>query len=585
MKRRISHAMRRAKTMVFESQYRLTKRHRRIALTGVGAILCIVVLVQLLYPGDRTLPFTRLGETDAGGLTVAALQQRLDELEQTTELEVYGHGRSLMKERASELGVTIDRARVQQQATHYPWWLRIIPTSLLWSAPRVTQVPGSVDVAKAEVYIAAHTAVLDALPVNAQLAVEGESVVIRPSKKGAQLPADALKAGLVRGSYTLGGVTRLDVAFDSREPVIGEAALEAVQRTAQAAIDKEMALQYGDRSVVVPREVRASWLVIRQEQATKADEVSLGVDAGRSAEYASAQFQQQVVRPAGVTQSYLTDGIEQRRIEGAKGQTVDGEALARGVHEHFFGSASQPVMVPVKPVPPQVKKHHTFTKSQAGLAAYVQSLADEGDIRVSIRQLDGAKWQAEYRGSEQTIAASTYKVYVVAYTLDQISHGKLSYDDPVRGTTVRTCLERTIVQSDNACPEALLERFTARSVIDFLRQRGYSSGTIFTREHAMTTAHDLTQAMAEITAGKLVRGQEQRFLMELMGRVQHRQGVPAGTGAPRVFNKVGFLNGYLHDAAIVQHRQGTYVIAVMTRGLTWNKIAEITKRAEGIMYE
>ena len=59
--------------------------------------------------------------------------------------------------------------------------------------------------------------------------------------------------------------------------------------------------------------------------------------------------------------------------------------------------------------------------------------------------------------------------------------------------------------------------------------------------------------------------------------------VPAGTSAT-VADKVGFLYGYLNDAAIVYHPSGTYVLSVMTDRLSWGKIAEITRKIEGIMY-
>ena len=199
-------------------------------------------------------------------------------------------------------------------------------------------------------------------------------------------------------------------------------------------------------------------------------------------------------------------------------------------------------------------------------------------------QLGGIGWSASYRGSEQTTAASTYKLYVVAYGLDQIAEGKLSYDDQVNGTSFRECMSRAIIKSDNACPEAILAKFGRSTVNEFLYEKGYSRATTFTHSGAtQTSANDLIKILTSIERGDLVKGAERDFMLGLMRVQVYRQGVPAGTSAT-VADKVGFLYGYLNDAAIVYHPSGTYVLSVMTDRLSWGKIAEITRKIEGIMY-
>ncbi len=573
------------KQIFFESRFRPTAKQKKIALIVIGAIFVMMVIGQFIYPRDRALPFTKVAGVDVGGKSTEEIRQLAVEMEDRTELEVYGHDRTLLKEKVGSLGVDIDEAQVAAQAVNYSWWLRLIPTSFLWAGPRVDQAAGSVDIAKADSYVADHLDILDATPVNARLRVDGGSVVIDSSKQGAHMTAEALKAGLVRGSYALAGVTRLDVGFESKDPSIDNDDLGSLKAKAQAAVDVEIELRYGDKAVAVPIEERGSWLVLNQDSATKPDDIKMSLDANRVAAYANNNFKEQAIKPAGVTEVYLTDGVEQRRVDGATGKAIDGGRLTATLSEHIFSSHEKTIVeLPIADVPPQIKKHHTFTKSQAGLQAYVNSLADEGDIRVTVRQLGGHGWSASYRGGEQTVAASTYKVYVVAYALNQIKEGKASYDENINGTSMRTCIERTIIQSDNACPEVMLKRFGARNIANYFHERGYSQSTGFGVTHAMTTTNDLVKAMTDIQSGSLVSSSEQAFMMDLLGRTNHRAGVPAGSAAPRVLNKVGFLEGYLNDAAIVYHPGGTYVISVMTKGQSWAKIAEITRKIEELMY-
>jgi beta-lactamase class A len=59
----------------------------------------------------------------------------------------------------------------------------------------------------------------------------------------------------------------------------------------------------------------------------------------------------------------------------------------------------------------------------------------------------------------------------------------------------------------------------------------------------------------------------------------YRKGIPAGVQGT-VADKVGFMNGLLHDAAIVYSPKGTYVIAVMTDGSSWATIADLARQID-----
>ena len=358
----------------------------------------------------------------------------------------------------------------------------------------------------------------------------------------------------------------------------------AKQKIVQAMADKQISLKYQDKTVAAAPEAVASWLVIGQDDIKSADDISVDINQEAALQFVHTEFDKTVAKAAGTTEVFLTDGVEQSRKPGPDGQAVDDGRVAADIKAAIVDGGDTNVAVAVKVIPAKIKNNHTFTKSQRGLQAYLNSLADEGDIRVSVSQLGGSGWSASYRGSEQTTAASTYKLYVVAYALDQIAEGKLSYDDQVNGTSFRECMSRAIIKSDNACPEAMLAKFGRSTVNEFLYEKGYSRATTFTHSGAtQTSANDLIKILTSIERGDLVKGAERDFMLGLMRVQVYRQGVPAGTSAT-VADKVGFLYGYLNDAAIVYHPSGTYVLSVMTDGLSWGKIAEITRKIEGIMY-
>lgn len=564
--------------------HRVSPQLRRRILIVAAALCGLMIGVQLCYPSSRALPSARLGETAIGGKTSDEIGADIREQAKRSTVALHSQDRLLVQVPAEQLGVRVRSDEVLRQATRYPWWLRLVPTSLFWAGPQVTEFAVSLDTEAVQHYRQQYAAQFDAPAVNALLKVENTRVVIEPSKKGAQLSQQQLADALRREAYLAGGTTRIAVQATLTEPNIHQSALEPLRKRLQGAIDKKLVLQHAKTTATPTAAVIASWLQIKQEQATKPDEIAVALDGAAITKYAAEQFRAATV-PAGVTEVFLVDGVEQRRKEGVTGRTIDGGALTTTLTQQLLDETPQTtVAIPTRSLPPRIKRQQQFTKSQAGLAAYVQSLAEEGDIRVSVQQLGGRGWQASYRGGERSVAASTYKVYVVAYMLQEMREGRLKESDELNGTTVGTCIERTIINSDNPCPEAMLKKATQGVLNEFLRARGFSAATTFTGPYATTSTQDLVKAMRDIESGSLVAGAERDRMLGLMARTRHRQGVPAGSAAPRVYNKVGFLEGYLNDAAIVQHPGGTYVISVITKGKSWGTIAAIAKKVEELMY-
>ena len=57
-------------------------------------------------------------------------------------------------------------------------------------------------------------------------------------------------------------------------------------------------------------------------------------------------------------------------------------------------------------------------------------------------------------------------------------------------------------------------------------------------------------------------------------------GIPTGVPGATVADKVGFMDGLLHDAAIIYSTKGDYVLIIMTNGSSWGNIAALAKEIE-----
>lgn len=557
---------------------------KKIVIIISASLVGVLLLVQLFYPRDRALLGTSLAAQEVSGWTSNDIKKLADELYEKSTIEVGGSGRVMLARSLSAVGVKINTSEVVEEVTNYPLWARFVPSSVFWYGHAHDEFAGSINSKTLDKFVAENEASFVTAAENARLAIDGSKVKIVKEVQGARLAADQFKSGVRRPSYKFGSSTALDVKFVFSDPAVLSSDLLAKQKIVQAMADKQISLKYQDKTVAAAPEAVASWLVIGQDDIKSADDISVDINQEAALQFVHTEFDKTVAKAPGTTEVFLTDGVEQTRKPGPDGQAVDDGRVAADIKAAIVDGGDTNVAVAAKVIPAKIKNNHTFTKSQRGLQAYLNSLADEGDIRVSVSQLGGSGWSASYRGGEQTTAASTYKLYVVAYALDQIAEGKLSYDDQVNGTSFRECMSRAIIKSDNACPEAMLAKFGRSTVNEFLYEKGYSRATTFSHSGAtQTSANDLIKILTSIERGDLVKGAERDFMLGLMRVQVYRQGVPAGTSAT-VADKVGFLYGYLNDAAIVYHPSGTYVLSVMTDGLSWGKIAEITRKIEGIMY-
>ena len=196
-----------------------------------------------------------------------------------------------------------------------------------------------------------------------------------------------------------------------------------------------------------------------------------------------------------------------------------------------------------------------------------------GTFGISLAELSGKKRRASYNGDKQFITASTYKLFVAYSVLKRVESGKMDWG------TNETCFNKMISLSDNPCSEKFLHGIGLGEVTKDMQNLGLGNSTFMKSGGPFTTANDLALFLGFLESGTSLSGQSRdRLLSAIRGNV-FRQGIPAGTSGA-VADKVGFLNGLLHDAAIVYSPSGTYVLAIMTDGSSWGAIADITRQIE-----
>lgn len=220
------------------------------------------------------------------------------------------------------------------------------------------------------------------------------------------------------------------------------------------------------------------------------------------------------------------------------------------------------------------------------LSDYLQNLVDAhpGRISISLQEITGQQRSAAAGGNATRVTASTYKLYVAYSIIRQVEAGALSWTDSVTGgRDVAQCLQDMIAVSDNPCPESIGPEIGWTTIYSDAAAAGATStgqgdGAI------VTTTDDLTSLLAQLETGQLGMSEAgHEMLRAALGENVHRFGVPAGS-VGQVLNKPGWIDGYIHDAAIVRHPQGTYVLSIMSEGSSWDSLASITRDVESALY-
>lgn len=569
---------------------RFYAEHRKLffVYTGGGLLLLSYVAItttQLLYSPDKAAYGARLGAQSVQGKSSEEIKAIASDLYQKTTFRVMAEGSELVAITAPQLDNSFNSSEIASEVMKYDIAERFIPLSLWLKRPSVSNISVNASVEGVRAALSEKLGDKSEVdPVNATLSISDDAkVTITPEKKGAKVDVDQLSSLFTAANAPLGGTVDYSSTTEMIPATITVESLSGVQKKAQVIVNRAAQLTVGDERFPIEPKEFGSWVTFTYNDGT----AQLAVDGEKLSATVNQKVGSKVNVAAGKSTATLYDGNEVSRVEGARGRAINYQAIVAALTQTFAtdGNTTPNLSVESIPVAPTVTYVYTYSKTQVGLQAYLRQLGAESDIRVSVRQLSGAGWSADARSDEQSVSASTYKLFVAIYLLREIASGGISYTDEVNGSTVRACMEKMIVNSDNACAEAFLEKYGATKMNNALWALGFTRSTSFTSSDglAKTTTADLNKALQGIEQGTMVAGEGRAYLLDLMGRQVYRSGVPAGTSA-NVRDKVGFLSGYLNDAAIVYHPRGTYVISIITKGQTWGKIAEVTRQVESLMY-
>lgn len=246
---------------------------------------------------------------------------------------------------------------------------------------------------------------------------------------------------------------------------------------------------------------------------------------------------------------------------------------------------------------------------KTNLTNYLNSVTKDGTVSVSFYSLgakagstaaSGATAKLYQKGSLQVesnahtaqTAASTYKLFITAYLMQQKLQGNFTW------TTSNTDgFYRMIVNSENDFAEDELANYGKTAINKFITGQGWYSPVFQDGVDAQTTSYSLQLLLEQLDAGTgpFKNSSDRAKILTLMGKQVYRTGIPTGVNeadkGTTVTDKVGFLDDTNNDAGIVTMPNGEkYILVIMTHGHNQSgfsgfpKIAKIAKKVQTIVY-
>jgi beta-lactamase class A len=560
-----------------------TRHPRRFLVYILASFVGLILLIQLFYPADKLLPFSVVEQTDIGGMSKQAAVTVLDNSfnASSVTVSINNSDTAFFKALPSELGIASSNAS-RIQAISYPWFLRLVPTSLWWGHVFTEDVPSlqyqrsAGTLAEFTTRTFADTCSLEVR--NATAKVEDGEIITVEAFSGGTCSFDELDEKLSKVSPTVNGAS-VSIMGNEIKPTITTKQADQLVARVNAAIEDGITVNDGKNKRTIAKEILRTWI----DFGVIEGKLDYWFNSDRSASYLGERIASNVEKPVGTTTVNLKDFAEASRDEGQSGAVFNRQKMLDSI-KTALDNDEREVAVEVDTIAPTVAYTRSYSSADPALSALMKKFATShpGTYSVSMRELSGQRRNAGYRADAVTTTASTYKLFVAYSTLLRVESGEWKWSDYINGgRNLTQCFEDMIEKSDNECAVALLRKIGVRPLTDEAHSIGATRTSFLKSDDIKSTAEDESLLLGLLGSGQILNQQSSRdiWITALKNDV-YRQGIPKGIPSAVVANKVGFLDGLLHDAAIVYSPKGTYVLVIMTNGSSWGTIAELSRQIE-----
>lgn len=519
---------------------------RRRIVVGCLGVLLLVELFQLFWPSDKFFPLATLDGHAVGGQSSQQAAETLNAatLKRTVKLTD--------KTTGTTVSLTAKHSVVK----------RIVPFSWLFVHSTTSDsLPDALGTSDKQAHEDMRNASVQG--------TKGELKIVSAAPGYTFTPADIRSAaGSSFSSSATGDLAAATIEMGIVSPTVSDDTAKQLLDTLNKALSKDVAFTYEDGTWTVPAKkiINTVSTTVNAQDDTKLD-VTIS-ESKLMRQLKSKGIALKVAKKAagaGVVPATIA-------VKGNAYQVIDASATAASLSGMLASGQNAPVAVSTKDFS-NVELYEGLPASGT-IEEKLQQLFGDADYEVAVYDLKTGKSKIQIDADTAMASASTYKLFIAYSMIHAVETGQVTWDSALNGMTLSSCMATMIINSDNSCPEAWLARYGFSTVTQQAHDIG-AANTNFVPYDMTTTANDLATVLKDFYSNSIVSPDSADQLFSLMETQVYREGIPAGIGSDGVVqDKVGFMDGLLHDAAIVRSDKGDYAMVIMTDGSSWNKIAQ-----------
>lgn len=553
--------------------------HRRpvryLALT-LSSLLA-VILIQLLYPANRSLPLSRL--ESHGYLGFASNDEILESFQNFDQrvVTVHTHTKNLTTS-YQDLGVTIRPDQTVREMTDYPLSQRLIPFSLVVKSTKRYAISRDINDSQLSLFVRDVIAQASKQPKDAVVSLNGSQFVISPSEEGYEYQKEALKSQLLRSD--LSDRAQLVFAPTILPPAISSDNAKVLVSRMQQRIDNPIVINAESITTKIDSPTLASWVSIVHNPAEKT--VSITFDKSKIAASLRPLSGQVDKGQVPTTITYL-NGMPMGRREGSSGKVLQFDELVERLSQ-TTSPVTGTIEANVATIPPKEVIDRTYSRDSSGLQSLLEywTSTNRGQYSIDLRSLNG-RIEANINPNKLFPSVGVYRLFIASMIYGKISANSLSYSTITQtGQNVEVCLDRMVRESNDGCTNALGALIGWGASDQQLLAQGFESTTL-TEGAGLTTANDMSDWMTKLMMGSITSKSQADSLAKIMMRSNARSGIPAGSVGMSVASKSGAQGRLKHDVGIIYHPSGTYVLTILSEGSDFNLIADLAREINETM--
>lgn len=579
------------------------KEHWKIVTAGViGAILVLTIAAQIIYPSSYILPGTKVDGVDLGGMRKKDAAAKLDGLYGDLKLAIYfGENEAAFQTpKFKDVGIGTDNS-ARLEALQYPWYLRIVPSSIFWAGGLNSKVGNpeyTYDKAKIDSYTQSKVGDDCTIPAqDASLKLVEDKLQVVPAVPGGICDITKFQQVLAETIPTPDPDNSVRIDIQETPAMVDNDKARALADALNARMATAMPINVaGAQQTIIGKSV-LSWLDFKSfipelpagqrddDKIRDGSKLTFTVNRERMSKFMQSGIASKVAIKAGVTRISTSDFTETSRVNGQTGRELDAEKTALGV-ENYLNKKINLAVAETKPVAPQIVYTRSYSPTNTGFAALLAQYPQEhpGVYSASMVELSGAQpyRSASYRGGDPMLTAGSEAGYVGYAVLMGLANSTILTSDKIVGSKqTDQCFKEMIERTDLDCSNAFMSKIGHETLVTRGKELGLT-GTTFAASQTRTTSNDLMNFLVNVYRSKVAPTAGGGRILSAMQNTRLRDGLLVGLGKGNVANIAGERGTIHNDAGIMYSQKGVYILVIMTEGASRADIATLAGKVEAL---